>query len=633
VTTAAHTPVPTLAVGETWLVDDASHERLVRQLARLPRGLAGVAAATGPLPPGSSFRVEAEHRACDPLDVATEHVRGPVRAALLRPEVEFTLGAAGVDTRDHELLLDPGAHVHDPWAAPGELAAADPRGRPPFPWRPVVMFLGTAPEPERAEWARTLVNGLVRADVEARLALPLVAEGLHLTRPCLPDEASLVTLAPDVVVALDPGARELAGAAATVNRSMVLVEPLEDVAATWELVSWRRGRTSGRLRARIGPRIDAATLAGLVRRLCAGPHPLTPAEATGGPVRTWTPGVERRGPRWSRTPAHTMAIVTGERRPGERVEGLVEHLSACGVTVEVVPAGTKADDAVRAADVALLDTRARSDAAVALIGRAAPGHAVVVDLGPADLAGDGPPSEATLAPAAARLARGATAVLAGAPAVHRAALAADVRSIVVPTLMPRSRFLALRRLRTRHERSTAPVLAWSVGERARRPVVAAVAAALLELLAASPDLQVDVAGDHDAPPRELLDHRRVTTVRDPDADRLAAWRAHAWTPGAVDAEIASDLRPLADAGCAGVPTVVAARLRPSLEGPYARELLVDDEKAVGDWVGRLRPLLDDQQVWEQRSAAAARTADALHGPAAAEAVANRFLGWIALAAP
>jgi hypothetical protein len=75
---------------------------------------------------------------------------------------------------------------------------------------------------------------------------------------------------------------------------------------------------------------------------------------------------------------------------------------------------------------------------------------------------------------------------------------------------------------------------------------------------------------------------------------------------------------------------VAARLRPSLEGPYARDLLVDDEKDAADWVRRLRPLLDDQQVWEQRAAAAARTADALHGPAAAEAVANRFLGWVAL---
>jgi len=621
-----------LAVGETWLVDDASRERLARQLARLPPGLAGVAAATGPLPPGTSFRVEAEHRACEPFDVATEHVRGPVRAAILRPEVEFTVGPDGVDAGDGELLLDPGAHAHDPWAPPGELAPASARGRPPFPWRPVVVFLGTRPEPERAEWARTLVNGLVRTDVEARLALPLIAEGLHLTRPCLPDEATLLALAPDVVVALDPGALRLADAAATVNRALVLVEPLENVAASWEPVSWRRGHTTGRVRARIGPRVDAATLAGLVRRLCAGPHPLTPAEATGGPVRTWTPGVERRGPRWSRRPARTMTIVTGSRRAGERVDGLVEHLSACDVAVDVVPVG-KAADAVRAADLVLLDTGARGDAAAALVGRAGAGSAVVVDLGPDDLAGEGAPVDATLGAAASRLVGGATAVIAGAPAPHRAARAAGVRSIVLPTLVPRSRALALRRVRTRHERATAPVLAWSIGDRARRPVVAAVGAALLELLEGFPELRVDIVGSHDGTPRDLLEHARVTPVRDPDADRLAAWRAHAWTPGAVDADIASDLLPLVDASCAGVPTVVAARLRPSLEGPYARDLLVDDEKAAAEWVSRLQPLLDDPQVWEQRAAAAGRTADALHGPAAAEAVANRFLGWVALEAP
>jgi hypothetical protein len=326
-----------------------------------------------------------------------------------------------------------------------------------------------------------------------------------------------------------------------------------------------------------------------------------------------------------------MTIVTGERRPGERIEGLVEHLSACGVTVAVVPVGKA--DAVHAADVVLLDTTARRDDAAALLDRPAPGGALVVDLGPDDLAGEGAPAEAVLSPAAARFALGATAVIAGAPAGHRAARAAGARSLVLPTLVPRSRALALRRIRTRHERSTAPVLAWSIGDRARRPVVAAVATALLELLEAHSELHVDVGGRHDDAPRDLREHTRVALVREPDPDRLAAWRAHAWTPGAVDADIASDLLPLVDASCAGVPTVVAARLRPSLEGPYARELLVDDEKDAADWARRLRPLLDDQQAWEQRAAAAARTADALHGPAAAEAVANRFLGWVALAAP
>jgi hypothetical protein len=139
------------------------------------------------------------------------------------------------------------------------------------------VFLQGEPDLHPALWARDVVNQLVHHDVEARLATPVPVDGPHLTGPCLPTEASVRALDPDVVVALDRAALASAPRWCDGNRSTVLVDATDlDVPAT-QLVSWNVDRAQGRLRARIGRGVEATELADLFGRLSAGPHPVAPA--------------------------------------------------------------------------------------------------------------------------------------------------------------------------------------------------------------------------------------------------------------------------------------------------------------------------------------------------------------------
>jgi hypothetical protein len=589
-----------------------------------------VTADTGELPPGASYRVHAEHRACAPLSIATERSAVPVPGvALLRPGVAHEVRDDSIEVAG-ELLIDPGAHAHDPWRSWAPLLPASSEGRPPFPCRPIVVFLATEGDDEIADWSRTMANGLVRSDVEGRLAMPEVAAGLHLTRPCLPDEVSLAALRPDCIVTLDDGARELAAAATRFVRSLVVIEMLPDIAASVELVSWRRGRTSGRVRARIGRRLDPPGLARLVRRLAAGPHPLAPADQLEGPVRTWTPGIERRGPRWAQPETRRVAVVTGDKRTSTRVDGLVEYLSVSGVTVDVVALGRRAGEAVADADLVVFDDAARSEAAIELVttlSAAAPRS--LIDLGLHDVADEHGSRGPALTPDAARFAMAADAVIAGSPGVYTAARAFDTRSLFVPTLLSHTRALELRRLRTRHERWTEPVVAWTVGGgRAHGGAITAIADALLALLGERPDLRVEVTGERDVVPAPLLDHDRARHVADRSGDRLASWIAHVWAPGTAGGEIGEDLLPFVESAYAGVPTLIPAALRGSIDGHVPRDLLVDEPEDAAAWKAGLLALCSERGHWERRSTEVARRADAVDGPAAAEAVANRLLGWM-----
>jgi hypothetical protein len=267
----------TLAVAEGWVVDDLAHQRLSRQLAGAPDDVAGVAATTGELPPGSSYRVHAERMALQPMSAVAPTSPPVPGAVLLRAGLTYELCDRAVDATRGVLLVDHGAHAHDPWRAVGPLQVASELGRPPFTWRPLVVLLACDPDPDVAEWGRSCTNALMRRDIESRLALPDEIAGLHLTRPCVASEESLHALAPDVVIALDPVALRCAPAWCRNHRSTVLIELTIDVAARSELVSWRLGEAPGRLRARIG-RQDVPNLPALIRRLCAGPPPMPPVE-------------------------------------------------------------------------------------------------------------------------------------------------------------------------------------------------------------------------------------------------------------------------------------------------------------------------------------------------------------------
>jgi hypothetical protein len=257
--------VAVLALPEGWVLDRHARARLERQLGRAASPFSAVAAEWSELPPGTSDRVFAERRALlretevQPLD--DQWIRG---AAVIRPGVPVEVGDDGVKVCRGQLLIDRGTVVHDPWHPIGELADASPEGRP-LANRPVALFLGFARDPYLADWVRTLVNHLQRRDVEGRIAVPEPTEGLHLTKPCGPTEASVGALAPDVIVALDPAAAEQ-GLAWT-GGGCALVRLTPDTTATVTIERVRMGWWGRRLEARIGRGVDAASMADLVRRL------------------------------------------------------------------------------------------------------------------------------------------------------------------------------------------------------------------------------------------------------------------------------------------------------------------------------------------------------------------------------
>jgi hypothetical protein len=267
---------PTLVLPDGWCMDWISIDRLERALAAAPSTVAGVGAATGSLRPGGSYRTHAEWRALRPVHM--EPVDGPIAGAVLvREDIAHEVDGGRVHVAG-PVAVDRGAHVHDPLADPGPIEVARADGRSPFPVRPVVVFLAVEAGGGEAGWALRLVNDLLAEDVEARLATVEIAEGPHLTRPCHPDPASIAALRPQVVVAMDTGAAAVASRWCGSDRRTVVVEVAPDLSAEPELVDWRIGRASGRLRARIGTSVDAATFAALVNRLCSGPLPVPPGQ-------------------------------------------------------------------------------------------------------------------------------------------------------------------------------------------------------------------------------------------------------------------------------------------------------------------------------------------------------------------
>ncbi len=336
--------VPRLVVPAGLVIDESVRERLERRLATAPATVVGIAGETSELAPGASYRVHVEWRSLEPTRLTPLAPSAAVRGAvLLRPGVTYEIrDGAVVVTGAASVLLDAGAPVLDPHAPFDQLDTASELGRPPFPRRPVVVFLGCENGSD-ADWVRRLANRLVRRDVEARIAIPDPGAGFHRTRPCLPTEASIRALAPDVVVTLDRTAAAQADAWCEGNRSTVLVDFDRDLADPMELVSWQLGHAQGRLRARIGPHVDVPAFAALVIRLCAGPQPIPPSDEkiladARRPVR------ESWGDASTSAPARDCVILTGSLAAAHRarVDGFADHLAGAGASVSVLAAAAAA---------------------------------------------------------------------------------------------------------------------------------------------------------------------------------------------------------------------------------------------------------------------------------------------------
>ena len=459
-----------LAIPDGWVIDELTQERLARQLARAPGRVVGVVAETGVLPHGASYRVHAERLCMLPLSDAVEADGRTVRGAvLLRPDVAFEVRDDVVEVEGGSLLVDPGAHVHDPWRPVAPLEDASSSGRPPFPRRPVVVFLACQSEVEALDWARSLVNNLVRRGVEGRLAMLEIAEGLHLTQPCLPSEESIRALRPDVVVALDEDALQVIPVWCDTDRSTVAIELVPDVAAVEELVSWQLGRAQGRLRARIGRQIDAPRLVSLVNRLCAGPHPAPPVDPEpSGEDASARAGAQRQaGSQDGPVTRRSVLVVTGDGIDATRysLEGLVDHLVAAGHTAHISALRACAPDALREADLLVIGQEVDSTGLSEMFdarrtaGRPTIGHVESSAIASGTLPNGGP----DLTPSAARLVTSVDNVTTGSVAMSALLRRLGFRAHLLPVLLTRARAAELRAARRGHDRFSDPVIGWHAG--------------------------------------------------------------------------------------------------------------------------------------------------------------------------
>lgn len=642
---------PRLVVPEGLVIDESARERLERRLSLAPKSIAGIGAETSPLASGSSYRVDAEWATLDapppgakwsPNAATATGVRG---AALLRPGIEFEVRDGRVEITGGELFLEPGAKVHDPYETIGELEAASERGRPAFPRRPVVVFLNCEQMID-ADFARRLANRLVRRDIEARLAFPEVAGGLHLTRPCLPSEATIRALTPEVVVTFDEAAAARVHGWLEGNRSAVVVEFDRELADPMELVSWQIARARGRVRARIGPYVDAPAFASLIGRLSSGPQPEPPPEIstyTRAEVREqWT---ERAGLGAGRR----CVVVTGDVKAPTvaRMEGLVDHLAATGWehlgSVNWLVAATRLTPRVaREAGTAQLVVVAGVEPTPAIKdlieARRSAGLPTVVDVGRDDLELGPDPAVASprLRDSSRAVAVACGLAVAPAGAASSALARVGLRRLVFPTLLTRTRGAELEEARAPLEPNSALVIGWCLprGGFAEPEYGDAAAEAMAECIA-DRDRRIEIVGDPAHVPAVLRGHRRVR-VLSPGAlppALVASWAVNVWTPTLLGGEVADDARELDEASRAGVASIMPSAAHDVVDGYISPQVLVPRIDEAQDWADALEHVLDDRGRWERRTAEAIRRADALAGPVAAKVAVNRFTGWATYAAP
>ncbi len=617
-----------LAIPDGWVIDDIVVGRLRRQLARVDGAVTGVVAPVAPLPPGSSYQVCAERALLTPeacLDPSPDDA--PRGAVLLRPGVAFEVRADAVAVSHHGLLVDQGAVVHDPWAAVGPLEPASPTGRPPFPWRPVTLFLGLTPDPLLIDWVRQMVNGLLRrTDVEARMAVPSPTCGLHLARPCTPEAATVAALRPDVVVALDGRAIDAATSWLNGDRSAVVIELTPGTEPVPEVVSWRIGEARGRLRARISRGIGAEGLAALVRRLCAGPQPLPPRhrKRRADPPKRPQPSSPAVG---ALDPSLRLVGLIGSAADRDRFAGLADHIAAFGGRLAIHTVDGQISPDAEDTDILLVRSLTSSGLARDLIAaRTRAGRVTVIDLASTDVVTPAA-QRLELRPEATDLARSASAVTTTSPRLAAALRTRGIRAHVLPTLITRSRAATLTGRRSRRPTGQSHIIGWHTGTRHPDGDThrAAVLDTLRRLLAARTDLTVDVVGDVPEAAAPIRGRRVTTHPGAAAAESLSTWQVQLWTTSSIDAELTGDVGPVVDAHYLGVPTLVAADNVAVHEGLVARALAVEDPER---WRSAVTALVDDVGTWSTRSAQAARLAEALYGPGSSLATLNRLLGWL-----
>lgn len=623
-----------LFVPKGWALSDLVAARLRRQLERAPAHVTAVVAALGDLLPASSYRSQAEHLVVEPMTSVSEVPAGALLgAAVVRPGVRCKLEDDVLTIAKGPILLDHGTQVHDPWRPVTPLLPATILGRPLFSWRPVVLFLSCDREPDGLEWARPLANELLRRDVEARLAGFEVPEGLHLSRPCLASEESVRALAPDVIVALDGRAVVAAEEWSADLRSTVVIEATDDLTDREELVPWRIGKSSGRLRARIGRRMPAERLALLVNRLCSGPQPAPPRLVnleTAGDRPVAMPRAAGR----KRPLIRIVALAGVVDHVGElRIEGLLDHVVACGHGAERRPLSKESVADIEADDVVVLrGVSHHRDTQAVLRELAARRALAIIDVAPGDVARGGADLDepVELLPEAAALVERCGVAISASRRVHEALQQLGVRSMWLPSLLERQRAGTLKRLRAQRQPQKCRALAWSVGRPGVEPApwLAQVAEAVAALLDEEPWLELQLIGDPRQMPDAALRHARSAAARaEIGPDVLVGCVAQLWTPHDAATELAGELTGLVDASYLGVPSVVSSTNHAVPTRRADASLAVDEPNDPQQWFETLRTLLDPDEQAERSRMAINRIESFFGGRASAMAV-GRFVGFV-----
>jgi hypothetical protein len=506
---------------------------------------------------------------------------------------------AGQSARNHADRLAVGERI-PPSAG---LADAGDSCRPVFPWRPVALVLATEVDANGWTDAVALVDELQDLDVDARLALPAEPTATSRTvRPARASEATLRALRPDVVVAWDPGAVAAAEGWAIGLRALTIVERVDD--GPVRTVDWRIGHTTGRVRGRFGPSATAADLAPLIRRLPGGPQPEAPDPEVviGRNRRAWdrvdpTIGVHRS------PVARSCVYVAGTPSP------LVDHLRRANVHVELVrPEAVTA--AMGGAELVVL--RGVSDhPGVRELAASRAGRATVLRLDEADLDGGG-----LSAGARALLDRcglGIAPTAAGTALLHEA----GARAITVPRVMPADRYEELSTADL-DVRPSLVVIGWSPGD-GTAPEDRAVEEAFRTILDARDDARVDLVRGGDL----LAGLPSVRRLRhDPEPHSTTRWTVCVSSARSVP-PLHREPALLAEAAVLGVPSLVAL-------GAIARpgQVRVAQPDDAGSWIAAIEEIVDDAALHARLAFEGRAAAASLHRPAAADAVVNRFLGWI-----
>ena len=628
---------PVLAAPPELVVDEAATLRLERQLALAPDHVVGVIAPRGELRPGASIRTAAERAAMLPPDVVVETDDLDVDGAvLMRPGISFELHPTRVQVGAGRLLLDRGAFSCDPWRPVGPIEVAVPEARPPFRWRPVVVLLGLETDLDLAETARGLANGLMAREVEARVALPDVPDGSYLTRPCRPVAESLRVLDPDVVIAIDPAARSVASDWCGDRRSATVVELTQDITYDVRLVSWRIGEAQGRLRARIGRGVGPGPVAELVNRLCSGPQPVPPSRSGDrGLTRSRVTITRSRG---TAAPTGTVVAVGGSSGTGPHLSSVVGELAITG-TVHRATADALDPELADTAALVLVSSSVDADAASALRARrSAAGrptvldveYADVVDLGPARAAESGPPASAAERPLELDVSRLADLGLVVAPSrpIAEAVRARGARTLELPHLLHRMHILELERAAELREPPAVPVIGWWIGSDGAPPPATVESVTQLVTELAGTGVRVEVVADPEHVPAPLTEADGVSLVPgDPSPEQLAAWTVQLWTPPSGWAAITGDLRAVAAAGLAGVPTVLEAANRAVCGGLAEQGLVIGEADGPAGWAAVVRRLLDDEDLRGRRSRRARDASQTIYGREANRLRVDRLLGW------